>query len=191
MSKGTQPEEQTSDTGLPDGAGISETTPSEGLEAGQPPGGQAYPNLSSLTTFNTQQQTPRSIATMLSHWQPGTDPASYDWQATVQEQESESETLRRTPKSRSRSRSRSRMKLSQSPGLRSSTQSATPSAVPAARHWGSQPDGANANSLLKLESSQAVEEDLPMTQVERGIFGGREAGSRSAAKARKKRTAGF
>lgn len=147
---------------------------------------QNYSSLSSLTTFNGQKPMARSIATMLAHWQPGTTPAAYGWQQTVQDQESESETAtRRRPR-----RSRSRMKLSQSqtPGIGSSTPSAMSSGLPPAQNWGSQPDGAN---LVKFESSQTVEDDLPMTQVERGTFGGREAARSRAIKARKKRAAGF
>lgn len=184
--KQTRHEVQTTDSDMADFLRASEITPSGELEAGsttQPSRSQTYPGLSSLTTFNEQQQMPQNVATMLSHWQPGTNPASYDWQATVQEQASGSETPRRT------SRSRSRMTLSRSPGIGSSTPPATPSALHAVRHWDSQLDSASAP--LKLESSQATEEDVPMTQMERGVFGGREAARKSGFKARKKRAAGF
>lgn len=176
------PEEQKRDS-AEDDADIPETVAedAEGGSNAQTPRTQPYPSLSSLTTFNAPS-IPRNITTLLSHWEPGADPAGYDWQSTVQEQESESETPRRTP------RSRSRMKKSQSPGIGSSTPPATSSALPAIR-FGTQPEGPNAP--VKLESSQAVEEDIPMTQVERGVFGGREASRKNAMKARKKRTAGF
>jgi RNA polymerase I-specific transcription initiation factor RRN6 len=41
-------------------------------------------NLSKFTTFtkSTPSALPRSLSKLLSHWTPGTDPASYDWVAT-------------------------------------------------------------------------------------------------------------
>lgn len=46
---------------------------------------------------------------------------------------------------------------------------------------------------MMVQSSQLTEEgDVPMTQVERGLFGGRNAASKKAVKERKKkRAAGF
>ncbi|KAH8425687.1 uncharacterized protein LDX57_003436 [Aspergillus melleus] len=65
------------------------------------------------------------------------------------------------------------------------------SAVPVVREWGSQPENSEPPAI-RLQSSQHVEDDLPMTQVERGMFGGREASRKVATKTRKKkRAAGF
>lgn len=165
------------------GISSSQTTPAATPNSHDPinGAGQAYSSLASLTTFNSQQSMSRNTVAVLSHWQPGTDPATYSWQPTMQELESENES--------SRTASRSRKKPSRGRRFASQTPPATPSVLPAARSWGSQPDGAGAP--VKVESSQLLEEDLPMTQVERGMFGGREAGKKSSMKARKKRAAGF
>jgi RNA polymerase I-specific transcription initiation factor RRN6 len=148
--------------------------------------GTAYASLSSLTTFNSQRPVPRNVASMLSHWSPGVNPDDYDWQRMTQALENE-EAQRSNPTTPKR---RLRKKPSKGAGLDSPARLPDSSAVPVVRQWGSQPD--NEPPRLRLHSSQAMEEDLPMTQVERGIFGGREAGKKPAVKARKKkRAAGF
>ncbi|KLJ10324.1 hypothetical protein EMPG_14305 [Blastomyces silverae] len=103
------------------------------------------------------------------------------------------------------------------PTLASTSSVPNPSAsqVPVVRMWGSQQQqqqqqssrgmgqgsflgpgtdrGAAMSSQMMVRSSQITEEgDVPMTQVERGVFGGRNATSRRVAKERKKkRAAGF
>lgn len=167
------------------GISSSQTTPATIPNSQGPTIGaaQRYSSLASLTTFNNQQSMSRDTAAVLSHWQPGTNPATYSWQPTVQEPESENET------SRMASRAGSQRKSSRSRYFASQTPPATPSVFPAVRSWGSQPDGAAAP--VKVESSQLLEEDLPMTQVERGVYGGREPVKKSSMRARKKRAAGF
>lgn len=144
---------------------------------------RSYTSLASLTTFNSELPMSGNVTTMLSHWQPGTNPATYVWQLTVQEQVSESEMSR--PSSRGGSQKRS----SQGRAFDSQTPPAMPPVYPAVRTWGSQPD--DAGGPMKVESSQVIDDDLPMTQTERGMFGGREASRKSVMKARKKRAAGF
>ncbi|OJD26584.1 hypothetical protein ACJ73_02040 [Blastomyces percursus] len=100
------------------------------------------------------------------------------------------------------------------PTLASTSSIPTPSAsqVPVVRMWGSLRQqqssrevgqgsflgpgtdrGATTSSQMVVRSNQVTEEgDVPMTQVESGIFGGRNASSRRVAKERKKkRAAGF
>lgn len=207
VSKEPHPEDQTKGRGTSEPSGVAyDTVPSKTAASERPrvggkwretpdisrsPNNSAgmsdsqgpnYSSLASLTTFNSQTPS-RKATSIISHWQPGTSPVTYDWQATVQELESGNETSR--PASRAGSRKRS----SRTRSFASQTPPATPAVLPAARIWGSQPDGAGAP--VKVESSQLVEEDLPMTQVERGVFGGREASRKSVMKGRKRRAAGF
>lgn len=142
-----------------------------------------YSSLSTLTTFTTKSFKSRNTKAILSHWVPGIDPATYSWQRTVQSMEDDG---------------RKRMSRSATPKRRSRTK--TPQSIPMsspaptiAQEFGSQPAGAPSRRGT-LQSSQVtgVEEDLPMTQVERGLFGGREANKKNALKSRKKkRAAGF
>ena len=148
-----------------------------------------YSSLSSLTTLRSQPSMSRSAEAVLSHWVPGTDPAAYDWQKTVHSvegEESQGTSRATTPKRKSRK------KTPQGIGMSSPAPPSTP-AAPAIHGWGSQPTSGGP-SRVTLQSSQvtALDEDLPMTQLERGVFGGREANKRSATKTRKKkRAAGF
>lgn len=144
--------------------------------------------LVSVTTLHSQRSVSRKTTSMLSHWVVGADPATYDWQRTMQEQQREalrSTTPVRTPKRRVRQR------FSQGPGILDPSSNPTSSpAVPVVREWASQPD--NEPPRLQIQSSQGAEDDIPMTQLERGIFGGREASKKTVVKARKKkRAAGF
>ncbi|PYI04825.1 hypothetical protein BO78DRAFT_346920 [Aspergillus sclerotiicarbonarius CBS 121057] len=149
-----------------------------------------YTSLSAFTTFSRERAMPRNVAIVLDHWQPGTDPAGYNWQRTVRIQETEESqpaSKGATPKRRSRKKTPS----SQGTSLNASAPPPMSSVPSDARRWGSQPENSEA-PVLRLPSSQAVEEDVPMTQIERGTFGGREAGRKSVVKARKKkRAAGF
>ncbi|GAD97958.1 hypothetical protein ACLA_026600 [Paecilomyces variotii No. 5] len=144
-----------------------------------------FAGLSSLTTFEESRTPPKNVAEMLSHWSVGSDPATYDWQRTVQQLENDDLRVReKSTTPRRRSRKRAPQSLSQN------TVTTIPvlPTVPVVRQWGSQPQDVPP----AVQSSQAVDEHLPMTQVERGLFGGREAAPRkSIGKARKKRAAGF
>ncbi|KAL2002477.1 hypothetical protein VTN02DRAFT_6699 [Thermoascus thermophilus] len=148
-------------------------------------GGPFYAGLHSLTTIKDQGAVPTKVVNILSHWSPGSDPITYDWQRVMQAQENENS--RAGDKSTTYGR-RARDRVSRSQDASVFIPSSP--AVPVVRQWGSQPQ--EELPKAKLQSSQVAEEDLPMTQVERGVFGGREAGKKSLLKARKKkRAAGF
>ncbi|KAJ5808916.1 hypothetical protein N7474_010185 [Penicillium riverlandense] len=144
-----------------------------------------YSSLSSFTTLDTPRSMPPNVATLLSHWQPGSDPADYTWTRTTQmlEEEMSQRTSRAsTPKNRLRKkRSQSQSQQDMAPAASSQP---TPSAVRTVRSWGTQGE----SEAPQLLSSQPTL-DEPMTQIERGHFGGREASTK--AKKKKKRAAGF
>lgn len=172
----------TSRSGLVTGnSGLSDSQPLDRVPV--------YSSLSSLTTLKSQPSISRSAEAVLSHWVPGTDPVAYDWQKTVHSvegEESQGTSRATTPKRKSRK------KTPQGIGMSSPALPSTP-AAPITHAWGSQPTSGGP-SRVTLQSSQvtALDEDLPMTQLERGVFGGREANKRSATKTRKKkRAAGF
>lgn len=143
-----------------------------------------YSSLAAFTEFTDERQrsVSQNVTNMLHHWLPGTDPVAYDWQRTVQAlgmEELQRDSKNATPKRRLR-------KKTVEPSILPMTSTAT-----AIRGWGSQPE-INEPPAIRLQSSQVMEDGLPMTQVERGAFGGREAGRKSILKARKKkRAAGF
>lgn len=145
----------------------------------------AFGNLGLFAASKNQGPLPGSVANILSHWIPGCDPSTYDWQRKTREQEEESSKVEgglATSKHRVRKRSW------QSLPRETHKPANTASKFPTVKHWGSQPQ----DSLPRLQSSQVTEEDSPMTQTERGVFGGREAVRKGNAKARKKkRAAGF
>jgi RNA polymerase I-specific transcription initiation factor RRN6 len=130
----------------------------------------------------------RSINNVLSHWDIGVDPRSYDWsRITREEEEVEREQVERNRSRRTRSRSgrsQSRIPEGKSKLIRTSP------IVPVVQQW--EPHFQEGATLHAVQSSLITDENLPMTQIERGIFGGREAAKRSTIKARKKkRAAGF
>ncbi|KAL2815441.1 RNA polymerase I-specific transcription initiation factor RRN6-like protein [Aspergillus cavernicola] len=138
--------------------------------------------LSFYTTFNRTEPISRVTERMLSHWKPGVDPASY----ALPSEESQLAARIKASKHRPRKVSQAMKNMS----LDSSMPLPVSSPVPAVRDWGSQPDNSQPPAI-RLQSSQ-VTDDLPMTQIERGAFGGREAGRKSGLKAKKKkRAAGF
>ncbi|OGM43785.1 hypothetical protein ABOM_006913 [Aspergillus bombycis] len=141
--------------------------------------------LAAFTGFNTERKrfVSPNVTSILQHWQPGADPAMYDWQRTVQVlelEESQWDTKDTTPKRRLKKKK-----------VDSFAPRPVTSAAPTVREWGSQPE-INEQPMMRLQSSHVWDDGLPMTQVERGAFGGRENGRKSTAKARKKkRAAGF
>lgn len=149
-----------------------------------------YSTLSSLTTFKNQPSMSWNVESMLSHWVPGMDPAAYDWQRTVfSVEEDESQRMSRsvTPKRKQRKKTPQRTTM---------TSPAPPPISPAIPGIYGQSSQPTSDGLYRgiPQSSQVttVDEDLPMTQVERGLFGGREANKKSVMKTRKKkRAAGF
>jgi RNA polymerase I-specific transcription initiation factor RRN6 len=147
-----------------------------------------FSSLASFTSFNTDRSLARNVANMLQQWQPGTDPSGYTWQRIGQPSETDDGLVSQptTPKRRLRK------KTSQTTNVDSSAPPLVTSATPVVRDWGSQPDRNERFTSRPPPSSQVFDEDLPMTQVERGTFGGRDAARKNAAKARKKRrAAGF
>lgn len=146
-----------------------------------------YTSLSSHTDSIDKRTPPRSVASILCHWPTGADPATYDWQniaTTLDAEEPHRAARSTTPKV-------VRQKKLQGHGVAlDSSATNEPPATYTPRVWGSQTQA--GESSRAIQSSQVMEEDLPMTQMERGIFGGRDAERRGAAKARKKkRAAGF
>lgn len=146
-----------------------------------------YSSLSTLTTFTAKSSRSRNTKAILSHWVPGMDPATYSWQRTVQNQEEDGRkrnSRSATPKRRSRTKTPQSVPMS----------SPAPTIVP---EFGSQPTGPPPRrgvlpGVLLSSQVTGIEEDLPMTQIERGLFGGREANKKTALKSRKKkRAAGF
>ncbi|KAI9811458.1 MAG: hypothetical protein M1827_005441 [Pycnora praestabilis] len=151
--------------------------------------------LRAYTSLSLQPPLPPKMSNLLSHWTVGANPDTYDWEATSAALaplddaeggktsgltvEAQAKLLRRQERSLKRAR-------------RDTV--AGPSSQPApTRLYGSQPQAA-AQSVQATQSSQLVEDPMPMSQVERGVFGGRQAGGSLATKVRKKkkkRAAGF
>ncbi|KAJ5714287.1 uncharacterized protein N7483_011468 [Penicillium malachiteum] len=140
----------------------------------------SYSSLAAFTTFKPPRPQPRNVASLLSHWDLGADPSTYEWQKASQSQNAESSQMGPpgTPQRRARKK-RSQQTLN----VERPVQSLTPTA-PTLRAWGSQPN----HSMLV--SSQPTVDDLPMTQTERGQFGTREVTKSSKAK-KKRRAGGF
>lgn len=138
-----------------------------------------YIALSTYTVFKEPRPMPRNVGNLLSHWKTGVDPATYEWQKTSRLLDDEgNRTGSRTPR-------RVRKKRSQlTPAPEASSLPPTPVA-PMIRTW-SQPD----QPLMPIASSQPTLDEAPMTQVERGQFGTREAKKSSKVK-KKRRAAGF
>jgi RNA polymerase I-specific transcription initiation factor RRN6 len=145
----------------------------------------SYSGLSAFTTFKPPRPMARNVANLLSHWKPGADPAAYEWQKTSQMLEEEE--ARRTGGSSLPRRSRSRRR-SQQPTVPEATSLPGTPIAPSIRTWGSQP--ADALPALPLPSSQPTVDEVPMTQMERGQFGAREARKSQKSK-KKRRAAGF
>ncbi|KAF7595738.1 hypothetical protein BBP40_004869 [Aspergillus hancockii] len=152
--------------------------------------GSLYSNLAAFTTFTDERERSmsRNVENVLHHWVPGLGPVAYNWQRTVQAlgmEESQRESKLPIP------RPRLGKKIAKKFSPTSSAPPPVTSVVPPVRQWGSQPE-INEPPIVQLQGSQFVVDGFPMTQVERGAFGGREAGRKSIVKARKKkRAAGF
>ncbi|ODH49673.1 hypothetical protein GX48_04197 [Paracoccidioides brasiliensis] len=188
----------------------TDTTPTPGTSA-QPQ--TPYSTLRLYTALKLQQPPtlPRRITSTLSHWKLGTDPSTYNWRAAVhrlreEEIETESQSASRRRKRRERHRLQKQQSQSQqSLGVNADSYAASSlvsgSQVPVVRMSGRQSQrvgqSQESGSLLgsgmgigapAVLSSQGIEEvDVPMTQVEKGLFGGRNMGR----KKKKKRAAGF
>ncbi|KAJ5160624.1 uncharacterized protein N7482_007628 [Penicillium canariense] len=145
----------------------------------------AYNGLSTFTTFKKPRTMPRNVANLLSHWELGADPSTYEWQKTSQMLEEEEAQRSAGPSTPRRQRSRRKPQQTAQP----EASSLPPTRVaPPIRTWGSQPD--NILPALPLPSSQPTVDEVPMTQMERGQFGAREA-KKSLKVRKKRRAAGF
>jgi RNA polymerase I-specific transcription initiation factor RRN6 len=129
---------------------------------------------------------------VLSLWNVGGDPNFFDLERALATETGEGDVSARSrsrSEQRTRTRSRSRANSVGARSIRSSP------VVPSIQFSGSQPQF--DSSRLPIRSSQflpssQITDSMPMTQVERGIFGSRQAGKKSNVKARKKkRAAGF
>lgn len=127
---------------------------------------------------------------VLSLWNIGGDPDAFDLESALAAETADGDLSSRSrSRSQQRTRSRSRANSVSARSIRSSP------IVPSIQFSGSQPQFDSARLPLRssqfLPSSQ-VTDSIPMTQVERGAFGSRQAGKKGNVKARKKkRAAGF
>jgi RNA polymerase I-specific transcription initiation factor RRN6 len=128
----------------------------------------------------------KGINNVLSHWSLGMDPSSYDWSQTTIEED-----VRRSQESTGDSRRRSKSGRSQGRILEDRPRLIrTSPIVPIIQQW--EPYSQGGRDLPIIQSSQVTDDNLLMTQIERGAFGGRDATKKSTIKARKKkRAAGF
>lgn len=155
--------------------------------------------LSRYTTFAEQpglpSALPKSLSSVLAHWQVGTDPATYDWLATMQRLETEYDEQGLTERERARLKRRAERHLerqrretavalsqgfmsTQAPQLVSASQ---PVLLP------DRGAGGASQPLVLLSSSQTQSQSpaFPASQIEPGRFGGR------APAKKKRRTLGF
>lgn len=137
--------------------------------------------LRQYTTVNFQPRLPPSMSRLLSHWAQGSDPAHYDWSiataSTIGPNNAEIAAAKARRKSAPR---RGRLSKTRQDGLLKSASQPNPH-----RLWGSQPQFLQPVP----SSSQLVEELAPMSQVERGLHGGRQGPPRK--QGAKPRKAGF
>ena len=138
-------------------------------------GGTDFTTLLSLTTINEQSRSlAKAASDILAHWQPGMDPETYDWRGISQV---ETRLSRRASKKKKK-------KQQQQQQRRESESMQSLAAGPTGKAWqGSQPE---PRATSQPSGSQVVEAPFPMTQVERGAFGGR-----GGKKKKKMRAAGF
>jgi len=143
----------------------------------------ACARLRQYTTLESRPHLPSSISKLLSHWVIGADPAHYDWETAERSLHLTSDTESAEDDNRVKIRHRREQRLKQRRGVMAGSASQpNPS-----RLWASQPQ--HMESIQG--SSQMVDDVVPMSQVERGAFGGRQTSSEHAAKRRKRRAAGF
>ena len=138
--------------------------------------------LRQYTTVNFQSRLPPRMSRILSHWTQESDPAHYDWSIATASATAPSDVEGAADKAQRKSGVR-RERLSKNWQI-----DLVKSASQPHRLWGSQPQ------LLQPvpSSSQIDEESAPMSQVERGLYGGRQGPlKKQGAKPRKARMAGF
>jgi len=131
-----------------------------------------FRSLSEFIIFKKPRPLRQKVVNVLSHWQIGTDPSTYNWRQVTQAQEGG------PPQHRVRKKRSRQSQLSQTPVAPPSLR--IPS-TPQIRTWGSQPD------QRFPASSQPSISDKFMTQTERGQFGARKVKSNK----KRKRAEGF
>ncbi|KAL4913483.1 RNA polymerase I-specific transcription initiation factor RRN6-like protein [Aspergillus aurantiobrunneus] len=150
----------------------------------QPDEWPIFKALSSYTDFTRMEPDSRdALRILVDDWKPGIDPASYSLAR------GESQLAARNKASGRKTRRKMPMAVKDKSLGSSVHPSASSPVLAVKRDWGSQRD--SQPPLMRLQSNHVMS-DFPMTQVERGAFGGREASKKSGIKTRKKkRAAGF
>lgn len=148
------------------------------------------------TRIDEQPSLSKDATNILSHWQPGSDPASYDWWKTsraLETEEAEQNLLRRASSSKRKKReARKRIALQQrvdQSGLPSDPATLPSSSVPVIRTPGSKPQGVGT-SMLGFPQSSQVTGGFLSSQLEFGNFS-QQLRSGPKGKPKKKRAAGF
>ncbi|KAL4751544.1 hypothetical protein BDW72DRAFT_203076 [Aspergillus terricola var. indicus] len=140
--------------------------------------------LSSYTRYDKTGTISRGAGRVLGYWKPGFDPASYLLASEGPQLAAKNKAIK--GKSR-RNVSQTLKKLSHDSPVPPLVSSPAPAVRGA---WGSQPETGQP-PMIRFQGSQLTD-DVPMTQVERGAFGSREASRKGGIKAKKKkRAAGF
>lgn len=182
-SRATSQAPRTTST-LSDPVGPLSPTASASTTFFQPQEDPAVARLRAYTTLNSQPQLPPSMTRVLAHWSLNKDPDSYSWEATRRARSDLSgdtdadDTETQTPETSESATKRARIRRRLERRLAQQRKEAAARPVPE-RIWGSQPDARAAQWLA--DSSQMGEElegigrgmGLPMSQVERGPFVGR------------------
>ncbi|KAL4905686.1 hypothetical protein BDW74DRAFT_151791 [Aspergillus multicolor] len=129
---------------------------------------------------------------ILGHWKAGLDPTSYSpvldkFRSAISNQTPQQRLRKKDTSQRSKNSS---LHSPMPPSVPSTLPHVSTSTLAHGGTWGSQPENGQAH-MEYYQSSQVIS-DVPMSQIERGAFGGREAGRKGGAKAKKKkREAGF
>ena len=175
--------------------------------------------LRAYTPIRPQPALPSSLANILAHWTIGADPSNYSWEATTNQQKYHDNTSfaaaagegEKPQQQRRRDRTRhDHIGLSQQ-----QPSASQPNPLQSNRlivgGWNpssSQPkpvgtlstetravaNGSNKATAATAAAEEQDEQDIPMTQIERGVYGGRQGthgGDANKALKRKRREAGF
>ena len=143
----------------------------------------ACARLRQYTTVDFQPRLPPSMSKILSHWTQGSDPVHYDWSIATASAITPKDVEGAANRIRQKSTPRRRVSQKGQGGPVTSAFQTVPD-----RLWGSQPP------LLQSvpKSSHLIEEFAPMSQVERGLHGGRQGPpSKQRRRPGKVRLAGF
>ena len=128
----------------------------------------ASQRLRAYATLTPQPALPTKMSNLLSHWQVGADPATYDWEAAQQATTATDGDDELQNRQRHRAEKRPKRQREQTVGP-SSSQPAPK------RLGGSQPQQGQVLQDAQQGGSQLTESVVTMSQVEPGRFGGRSA----------------